>query len=1123
MQGFVVERKAGWDAHGLPVEREVEKTLGLNTLAEVESFGVERFNRLCAESVWKYQAEWENLTRRMGYWTDMKNRYATLDLEYMESEWWALQQLWKKGFLERGYKVMPYSPKTGCTYSNRDVAVGYKEVTDLTCYVRFPLVAASLPPKLTDLLCGAAEASLLAWTSTPWTLPGNVLLAVNETLMYVFVEVTEAGSAAAEGGSDRGPKHPESETSHFRPGEVLCVAEALLPDLEKKMFSAAHKPKVVARLPGSELVGAKYAPPFPAENQGEDCTQLWRVVAGSFVDSKTGTGLVHVAPMYGEDDFLLCMSLGFDLSRPECQHVVGQDGCFMGNSRVPVSLQGLDVTCERTQEEVLDLLQQRERLCLVEQLTHSYPHCWRNKNHRLLRYAMESWFVTMGDPTVRVRMQQLNREEVRFAPERVKDGRFGNWLKESRDWCVSRRRTWGCPLPLWVCHKELGGCGAECCVGSSAELRSMLIPGCEEVMLDDLHTTTVDSLQLQCSVCSSVTAMSREPYVLDCWFDSGCAPFAQHYDTKDNADHPVVDFVAEGQDQCRGWFYNLLALSTTLFDRPAFKKCLVLGLVLDKDGKKMSKSLGNGVDPWHHFNEEGADAVRWYLLGMCAPWADRRFDVPKVRSANQKFFCILFNVSKWWHTQWSALPEQEKSGGDYSRPGVLNRWVLSRLASVVQSCNESFEKDQFHVAVNTLETFVGEDLSKVFVRLSRAHFSRDPSLTFQPGAKTRCLQTMRTVLLYVSRLVAPLAPFFVDTLHRSLMESLTGFASPNHSVHLAAWPTPADVSSWLDPLVEKQMGWLLSLMEAGRALHAKGDRPGRLPLAQAWVSRKEDAESTSHDELAQLLGFALNVRKVCVLSQEQFQEKLQEVQEPVLAPNLGKLGARYKEEAKELLNALELEFGPLIVNDEKKQKKALAKKGPGSWKGSNAEKALQLLQAEGELVVETAGKTYNLHLEDFNVSWLTREGFSVSPEAGLVLDLTVNAEQVSAYLAKEVVHFVHQLRKSVDKQRLDKGQGSLGQVFLCVVVQERKNGSASEEPVLTDVDWSVVLQATMANPLKSLLVQRPDPKVLVDCEVAARDGRLQSLEVRGYGDSCVGFRVFVRCVDVVEEVDMWKW
>lgn len=1182
MQGYKVERKAGWDCHGLPVEREVEKTLGLHTVADVQSFGVEQFNKHCAQSVWKYQEEWQNMTKRMGYWTDLQLRYATMDVSYMESEWWAVQQLYRKGYLKRGYKVMPYSPQTGCTYSQRDLAEGYKQVTDLTAFVRF-----SLTDEVPFMANGsdnvaAKNVSMLVWTSTPWTLPANVMLAVSQTLQYVLVKVVKATPAGRGENTKENDGVPERlEMTHFRDEEVLCVANDRLVQLEKMTFQGGCNLEVVARCLGSELVGLHYSPPFVSNNSLQDSRdEYWLVVHADFVNNEVGTGVVHVAPLYGEDDYQLCSRAGlFRSSSPDLEHVVGLDGRFVdSNPRVPASLHGLDVTLPDTQETVLSLCRDSGILVQAKQMTHDYPFCWRNKSNRLLYYAMESWFVSMGDPAVRSRMMGLNSAHVEFAPANVKYGRFGKWLEESKDWCVSRKRTWGCPMPVWVCRKELGGCGRENCVGSREELRSLLLES-DGALLDDLHTTLVDKLNLFCPACGDTSgAMTREPYVLDCWFDSGCAPFAQwHYPFAfsneighggdmclgytgggryNGSAGRAVDFVAEGQDQCRGWFYSLLALSTTLFDCPAYNKCLVLGLVLDKNGQKMSKSLGNGVDPWKHFNEEGADAMRWYLLGMCAPWAERRFDAHKVRLANQKFFSVLFNVSKWWFTQWQeevAGQLLEKHG---KSTGFLDRWVMSRLVDVVKACNDAFESDHFHLAVVALEKFVNEDLSKTYLRLSRAHFCHDYTSFASPAARPTkearlaCLETLREALLVLSRLVAPMAPFFVDTLYRALMSSFTGVCDPNDSVHLSSWPMHADFEHCKDSEAEQQVLQLQQLLDTGRVLHEKGSRPGRLPSLEAFCTVPS---GYLDDELKFVLAHELNFRNVHVLQSSAFEKLLSTVQETTLRPNLATLFKRFKAEMNDLQAALSKKFGsnvggstpvpsmtadtvwtnPNAAKSKKQLKREMKVKAKQTmkastlpvntaWKGAAVDFALHELKEKGHLAVQTTNRAVHLFAQDLVVSQETRDGFGVSVESpegdngmvGLVVNYKVTSELVSRYLVKETTHFVNLLRKNLEKERLEKGQGPLGLVALRVVMQENgMNASTKPFAVVSEAQWARLMELTRADPTVSFLEQYPNNALVAEREKNEPLGLTQVLQVRGY-EAYGGCCVHVHCMEL---------
>lgn len=1199
MEGYVVERKAGWDCHGLPVEREVEKLLGLHTLAEVEAFGASKFNDLCEESVWGFEGEWEKLTKRMGFWLDMKKRYATLDQEYMESEWWALKQLWDKGLLRRGYKVLPYSPKTGCTYSNRDVSEGYRQVTDLTCFVRFPL------SKNQDLGVRWEMASMLVWTSTPWTLPGNVLLAVNKSLPYVSVMLVETKAKENKEDSSKVEKFQLNQ-EYFRNGEVLVLAKARLCELQSHLLpNSCYTVEILKELNGSDLLGFSYEPPLcgsysPKLHQSNG---LWQVVHGDFVNDSSGTGVVHVAPMYGEDDHKLCVQQGLDFTLPYCQHVVGLDGCYHvegrnndGHHVPPKTLQGLDVTCEQTQKVVLQVLFEQNMLYRAQALSHDYPFCWRNKSHRLLYYAMDSWFVAMGTPAVRSRMLALNAsKEVTFYPESVKHGRFGSWLKETKDWCLSRKRTWGCPLPVWECKKENGGCGKLHCVGSRDHLKSLLVnANSTELDTVDLHSTQVDALLLKCVACGNEKgSMCREKYVLDCWFDSGCAPFAQwHYPFafekgsppryNGSADGPV-DFVAEGQDQCRGWFYSLLCLSTTLFDRPAYKKCLSLGLLLDKNGHKMSKSKGNGVDPWKHFNEEGSDALRWYLVGMCAPWADRRFDETKVRTANQKFFRMFYNVAKWWNARWFELNEliddKHDKLGEAGGAGLLDEWVLSRLAFLVKNCNSNFSSHNFHLAVGDLEDFLNDDLSKTYLRLSRVHFQRKkegPDLGLLVSRKN-CLCTLRSVLLVLCRLVAPVAPFFVDRLHRCLlatMDSDTASDNYHHSVHLAPWPCYVDYEHFRNEKAEAQVRLLRHFMQAGNTLHDQGTRPGRLPLSRAYCTtycqgsvagRHGAFASLLTKDVANLLAFELNVMEIVVLkSQLEFESVLCTAQTTSLTPNKYRLRVRFKEKTNDVLRGLYKHMGQeYVLHDDsldmleqedlekkdagksKKQMKREKKKearrrkkedkynGLPLMTGPHAEEAIMELESRGSFWVESGAAKYELMASDFLVSRVTSPSFMVSThefvddffsqdtgasadpprlETGLVLDLSVEStDQVSAYLFKEVMHFVQMMRKSLETKLLRASDRRLRQVALQVVVKAQPlSGSEMNEACLSVWHWELLLQETQSNGAVSSLKQDPNDELMEKCMGNVADGEMEKLVVKGFG-CCPYFDVYVMC------------
>ena len=830
MEGFLVERKGGWDTHGLPVEIEVQKRLDLMSNEAIEEFGMQAFNDACRESVWTYESAWREMTERMAYWVDLDNPYVTLHNDYVESCWWALKQMFDKDLLYRGHKVLPYCPQTGTSYSSHEVALGYKEVEEPSVYVKFKLVDDS--------------ASILAWTTTPWTLPGNVGLAVGPDVTYARCRVREE----PEGWQGRGGASV---------GEELILAKDLMGEVLR------HHVDIIEEIPGSSLVGKSYEPLFPEAVPPGDSTTAWTVLSADWVTTTDGTGVVHTAVMYGEDDYNLGMEVGLP-----AYHTVSMEGNFVDG--VHPELDGRYVkSCDDSVMEILvgqndsiaSGLLYREKSYL-----HDYPHCWRT-DHPLLYYAMDSWFVRMT--AVKERLLEFN-DGVEWAPDWVGEGRFGEWLRNVKDWAISRERYWGTPLPVW--RDEDGNMK---CIGSIAELQSEVAkanaagfenPACPADV--DLHRPVVDAFVL---VSDDGKPMHREPFVMDCWFDSGCAPFAQwHHPFDENktfdASFPV-DYICEGVDQTRGWFYTLLAVSTTVFDSPAYKRCLSLGLILDAEGKKMSKSRGNIVDPWDHFNREGADATRWYMVTAGAPWNPLKFDSNGVRETYAKMFLTLWNVYRF-HADYAALDafDPASSTSTYESRSRLDRWILSKLHSTAKAYHDGFTNWNFHKACRELEDFIVNDLSNWYVRRSRRRLWDEA----ESGDKLACQHTLHEILVTLCRLIAPVSPFMVDTIHRNL----TG-----ETVHTAAWPlgTPgstdgATADAWNEDLVaatqqlpphdaelEDEMSLVRELAETGRRIRIDAQRRQRLPCAEGWIVAGPNLEAY-HDLLCE----ELNVESISV-------------------------------------------------------------------------------------------------------------------------------------------------------------------------------------------------------------------------------------------------------------------
>ena len=924
MEGHVVERKAGWDTHGLPVEIEVQKQLDLMSNEAIEAFGMEAFNQKCKESVWTYEQAWREMTERMGFWVDMDDPYVTLHDNYIESAWWSLKQMFDKGLLFRGHKVLPYCPQTGTSYSSHEVAQGYKEVSEPAVFIKF---------KLKDSI-----ASILAWTTTPWTLPGNVGLAVGPEVTYCRVKVTAEPSSSWEG---RGGAEI---------GEELILAKDLLGNVLR------HKMEVLEEFPGSDLIGRNYEPLFPGAIDGSN-SNAWTVVGADFVTTSDGTGVVHTAVMYGEDDYNLGMKEGFP-----AQHTVGMDGKFIEGTHE--KLDGRYV--KECDSDIIDLLETSGKLYREHIYTHDYPHCWRT-DHPLLYYAMDSWFVKMT--AVKERIIQHN-SEVEWAPEWTGTKRMGEWLSNVKDWAISRERYWGTPIPVWICDK----CGSEHCVGSVEEMISMKTD--DSPTPPELHRPYVDDVKLNCNNDNCSGEMIREPYVMDCWFDSGCASFAQwHYpfENKEKFEGVFpVDYICEAVDQTRGWFYSLLAVSTTVFDNVAYKRCLSLGHILDKDGKKMSKSRGNVVNPWDHFNKEGSDAVRWYMMTQSAPWTPTNFDPNGVRESYAKMFLTLWNVHKFY-SDYASLdnfdPEDNDSYVDINDRSHLDKWILSRMTTVAENYHDFFVTWDFHKAGRELENFVINDLSNWYVRRSRRRLWNED----ESNDKRSCQHTLHEVLLTVCRLMAPVSPFIPDRIHRDL----TGY-----SVHLADWPVGSKlVNKTLPPqnwVLEQEMSLVRKLAETGRRVRVEAGRRQRLPCKFGWIVGGPDI-SDFHEILAE----ELNVE---TLTTEDDLDRFQKIE---IAPNRKSLGKKCRQDLPAVLGLLE-----------------------------NADPDNILLEIEAEICILEG---YDITMEDIEIRRVEKANYAAATisveeigNVSLVLDMSLDDELISKGLARDIIRHVQAKRKDLN-------------------------------------------------------------------------------------------------------------
>ena len=914
MKGYQVIRKAGWDTHGLPVELEIEKKLGISGKEQIEEYGVEKFVKECKESVFKYVHEWEEMTNKVGYWVDMEHPYVTYYNEYIESVWWALKEMWNKGLLYEGHKVMPYCPRCGTALSSHEVAQGYKDVKDLTCIAKFKLKN--------------EDKYVLAWTTTPWTLPSNLALCVNKAYDYCDVKV----------------KVDEDKY------EVYVLAKDLVDTvLKDKEYEVLNVYK------GSELLGKEYEQLMPfAKVDGK----AFVIIHGDYVSLSDGTGIVHIAPAYGEDDSLVSKQNGIAFV-----NLVDKEGKFVDDVEPWKGrfVRDCDV-------DICKWLENENKLFAKERHVHSYPHCWRCDTP-LLYYPKESWFVAMSK--LRDNLVE-NNDKVNWYPENIKKGRFGNFLENVIDWGISRDRYWGTPLPIWTCEDE--SCGHRECIGSIAELKEKGIDVPENI---ELHKPYIDNVYLKCPKCGK--KMKRAKEVIDCWFDSGSMPFAQwHYPFENQEmfkNNFPAQFISEAIDQTRGWFYTLTAVGTALFNKIPFENCIVLGHVLDGKGQKMSKSKKNGVDPLVLLNTVGADATRWYFYTGSAPWISSRLSIENVQESQRGFLSTLWNVYSFYvlYAQIDNFNPLEYK--DFKSENVMDRWIISKLNTLVKTVDEKLEKYDITGAGYLIEDFTDE-LSNWYVRRNRERFWAQDLTDEKIGAYV----TLYRVLTTLIKVAAPFVPFITDEIYQNLVYGLD--SSAPESVHLCYWPEVNDKE--VDLQLEKEMDLAYKIVKLGRSARNSENIKNRQPLSKMLIS-----VDTLPEYYGNIVKDELNVKEV-VLGADMSEYVNFEIKPnlPVLGKEYGRLIPKIKEELSKM-NQMDL------ANKVK------------------AGKVETIFVDDTEIALDS---------NNLLITMQGKEGYAFAGEGevGVVLDTTITPELKEEGYLREILSKVQNMRKDKGFEVLDK-------------------------------------------------------------------------------------------------------
>ena len=928
MKGHKIIRKAGWDTHGLPVELEIEKELGIDGKEQIEAYGLDPFIRKCKESVWKYKGMWEEFSNKVGFWADMDNPYVTYHNTFIESEWWALKKIWDDGLLYKGFKIVPYCPRCGTPLSSHEVAQGYKTVKERSAVVRFKVIG--------------EDAYFLAWTTTPWTLPSNVALCVNPDENYCKVKAAD--------------------------GYTYYMAEALLDKVlggmaeklvkEEKIAEGTPAYEILETYKGKELEGKEYEPLF-------ECTKEYdaklphkrqKITCDSYVTMSDGTGIVHIAPAFGEDD----ANVGRKYDLPFVQFVDGK-----GDMTKETPYAGLFV--KDADKPVLVDLEKAGLLFDAPKFEHEYPHCWRCDTP-LIYYARDTWFIKMS--AVKDRLVK-NNNTVNWIPEGIGKGRFGAWLENVQDWGLSRNRYWGTPLNIWECS-----CGKRHAIGSIEELKSMS-KNCPDDI--ELHRPYIDAVTITCPDCGG--EMKRVPEVIDCWFDSGAMPFAQwHYPFENQdifEDNFPADFISEAVDQTRGWFYSLMAISTLLFDKAPYKNVIVLGHVQDKDGQKMSKSKGNAVDPMDALNKYGADAIRWYFYSNSAPWLPNRFHEDAVVEGQRKFMGTLWNTYAFY-VLYANIDEFDptKYTLEYDKLSVMDKWLLSKLNSMVKSVDDNLGNYRIPEATKALAEFV-DDMSNWYVRRCRERYwAKD-----MPQDKINAYMTLYTALVTLCKTAAPMIPFLTEDIYQNLVRTVDKNAP--ESIHLCDFPEVNE--SMIDPELEASMDEVLKVVVFGRAARNTANIKSRQPIANMYIK----AAKTLDDYFVDILRDELNVKNV------EFKEDLSAFTAYSFKPQLRTVGPKYGKH----LNAI---------------KEYLA--------NVDGNKAMSELKADGVIKFTADDTEIALTEEDLLIDVAKMEGYVTEGDnyVTVVIDTTLTPELIEEGYVREVISKIQTMRKDSDFQVTDR-------------------------------------------------------------------------------------------------------